>query len=394
MRRASAFVIVSLVIAGAFAEPPYLVGLISAALGHSSLAIEAGVDLDAARLNLIKERESWWPRFSIDSPSLASFTRTGAENVVVIDADPREGDKNIFAVDASMGVEQRLPGSGTARLTASQETEYASDYGAWRQSPSMELSLSQALGPGAFGVGPDPQAARTRVLLEKARLARTKSGDDIVMKALSVMEAMDEAGMASQIAAVEREAAQFRRDVAGKRSAQGAITRADLWKAEADEASAERRAEKADLDLATAADDWKTFFGSEPRAIDEGDREALLKVWGASRDSQDSVELRLIEEESAVEAADRRLARMGKAPQLSLSLSLAPDANAHYFNSRWSDSWTGLVGTTAPLVLTGSFGLKYSVPGLGERAADDEAQALFSTRIAAELEQERMSTPI
>jgi outer membrane protein TolC len=389
MRRAFAFAIVSLMVAGVFAEPPYLVGLITAALGNSSLAIEARADLDAALSEARNEGNRWWPRLSIDSPSLVSFARTGAENVVVLDADPRGGDKNIFALDASAGIEQRLPGSGTARLTASQDTEYASDYGAWRQSPSIELSVSQALGPGAFGVGADPESEKVRLQLEKARLAHAKSADDIVTKALSIMEAMDEADLASRTAAAELEAALFRRDVARAKFAQGAVTRADLWKAETEEASAERRADKADFDRATAADDWKALFGSEPRTLDEGDRVALLEIVGAARDSGDSVELRLLEEESAIDAADRRFARMGKAPQLSLSLSVTPDANAHYFTSRWSDSWTSLVGTSAPLALTGSFGLKYSVPGIGDRAADDESRGIFSTRVAAELAQSR-----
>ncbi|MDA8409165.1 MAG: hypothetical protein M0001_02090 [Treponema sp.] len=385
MRRASAFAFICFVVAGAFAEPSYLVGLVAEALGRSTQAVEARLDLDAARLDLAKEENRWWPRLSIDSPSLASFTRTGAENVVVLNAYPLEGDKNIYAFDAAAGIEQRLPGSGAIRLSASQETEFASDYAAWRQSPSFQLSISQPLGPGAFGVGPDPEGEKSRAGLGKARLAWMRSGNDIVTKALSVMATMDEADIAWQVAATERDAVAILRDVARRKAEQGAITRADLWKAEADEARAARQADKADFDRAMAADDWSVLFGSTPRAIIDADRDALLAACAGAQGGEDSVELRALEDEARVAVAERRLARVGRAPLLSLSLSLTPDVNAHYFSQAWTDSWTGLTGSTAPLVVSGALGLKYAIPSIGDRGDEEATRDLAVRRIAAEI---------
>jgi len=68
------------------AESSYLVGLLVKNLESSGTAEAARIDLESARLAAALEDASWAPRLAVDSPRLASYTRTGSENVIPIDS--------------------------------------------------------------------------------------------------------------------------------------------------------------------------------------------------------------------------------------------------------------------------------------------------------------------
>jgi hypothetical protein len=352
--------------------------LLVKSLESSSLAIAARADVDSALLRASMEGATWWPRFSFDSPGLASFNRTGAENVIVVGAPFKDDNQNLFALTAAGSVEQRLPGAGLARLGATQETEYAAGYNAWRQSPSLDLSVSQPLGPGAFGFGVDPNRQAAFADVEKAALTFLKSKNEILLGSLHIMRAFEAGSLALDYATAVKAGAELRLSLAKKRAEQGDLTRADLWKAEAERADAGRSLDKAAFEYALARDDWTSAFGSHPPPLVDADRDALLALLarGRGRGRGDSIEARILENERESLAFQRVGERLKEAPVLSVGLSVAPDANRHYFAKDFFGSWESLTKSPVPYNLSLNLGLKYALPGIDSRVSEDGLSTL------------------
>lgn len=362
----------------------YLSALIDSALERSTPALEAEAALTEAEAEFRKDSLSWMPVVSIDSPDLAFLSRSGPESVIVVDALPEDGHTDIAAGSLGISINQRLPGSGSASLQLGQQTEYAVEYKAWRQDPSVRFSLSQPLGPGAFGVGTDPAKSEVALRVEIARLGRRRSTADILVRAISVVSTLDIAERSLAAAEANRAAKAAHLAIARAKAAQGTISASDLWKAGSEAAAADRQREKALFDRDAAADDWIVFFGVAPRPVEDADRLSLLMILSSARDDATSLSAENVDRQEAAYEASRRIDLIGRAPALSFSFSAAPDPASHYFTSNWSDSWATLRDGTTPLSISAGLGIKYPLPLYEARKAEDLARDAAIGKFRAE----------
>ena len=138
-----------------YAKKSYWKTFIQTAFSNSTQVSQIKSSYADAVINKIQFNYSRLPQ--IQAEIQTSFTRTNGNAINIINQESDSSPAIIIQPFTSLSINQKLPGNGNLSVSAAYGFNYVTKRNVYLQNPYIQLSLSQSLGKGTFGIAGNPE---------------------------------------------------------------------------------------------------------------------------------------------------------------------------------------------------------------------------------------------
>ncbi|MBP5358348.1 MAG: hypothetical protein J6Y69_04085 [Treponema sp.] len=359
-------------------ELNYAVSVIKKILAESPEGKILNTNIQSMEISIEHQKKTWLPSvqfdFTADSKMLHgdyNYIRNGGI---------LSGSQLIINPSTSIGVSQNLPGNGRLSMNVGYGISYLTGQNAFMQEPYLQISLSQQLSYGAFGLTKDPtiQQFNNQVLL--SRLENKKAIFDFAVNFISTVQNYDLALHEYEYyeMMVTKTNAEYLEQ--SKRHQSGQYSNLELFNAHMQLTQAKQNLEQSKHRLTEAKTRLVVYDCSDLLENTEQFRNDILSLFNIENDT---INPRTVQEYELIfeiedEKLSKKIDKSKLAPSLYLQASVIPDQNQYNLYSDFSRSLRELTTNPYPWTLNASIGFHID---LDLTSQDKTINALYDNKI-------------
>lgn len=337
-------------------ESNYAVSTIKKILADSPQGIILANNIESLEIAIEQQRKFWLPSVQFDFTSdsrLMSGDYNYIRNGGII-----SGSQLILNPSTGITISQNLPGNGRFSMNAGYGISYLTGHNAYMQQPYFQLSLSQQLSYGAFGLTKDPsiQQFNNQVLLYE--LENKKAMFDFTAAFITTVQNYDLALHECEYyeMMVTKTNAEYLEQ--SKRHQGGQYSNIELFNAHMKLTQAKQNLEQSKCSLTEAKTKLLGYDSSDIMENTEQFKSGvlfLLNIENKNINPRTMQEYELIFE-LANQKLSKKIDKAKLAPSLYLQASVTPDQNRYNLFSDFSRSLRELAASPYPWTLNASLG--------------------------------------
>ena len=162
---------------------------IQTAFSNSPDVNEIKLEYNSAIINKKQYDYQWFPQFQVSIQE--TTTISGGKNYYLLNQESDSSYVHLFSPHLQLAFFQKLPGKGSIGLSTSYGLNYLAERNLFQQWPQINLSVSQTLGRGMFGIAGNPESRLMNEQLYYSSLMYERNLTLQIQEILSLFQNLD-----------------------------------------------------------------------------------------------------------------------------------------------------------------------------------------------------------